>query len=318
LKREVEEALRRAGEFRRRLLTTLSPDQRLSLLEALFVDFFVEQWRVLLKWAALTGQSAQVDTGYIAQHVASLVLAEPGQGFKGKGVDLLDGTEVKSAAILSGVDRPRWNHNLGTLAQDRARAARTPPQPPTWSEYLDVPTAFYLLFDRVVSQPPDANTLVLRVRAWCVDAQADAAWRELLTRFVDQRSEGQYNLQLHPPVGYDDDLVVNTLGNLDFVDVKVLEARIHGLADEQEFRVDWMLRPPARVRPMEGRCHALAYRRDPSRASRLSRATDVLPDLGVLAELLPELGRDKIVELGQALQEEASMSAADIEDPEDA
>ncbi|MCQ3805841.1 MAG: MamI family restriction endonuclease [Acidimicrobiaceae bacterium] len=118
MKPEVEDALRRAAEFRRKVLRQLSSDDRRQLLEDLFVDFFVEQWRTLLKWAALTGQSSQVDTGYIAQHVASILLAEPGQGFKGKGLDLMDGSEVKSAAIISGVDRPRWNHNMGTLAQD--------------------------------------------------------------------------------------------------------------------------------------------------------------------------------------------------------
>ena len=40
-----------------------------------------------------------------------------GQGFRGKGLDLLDGSEVKSAAIISGVDRPKvepQHGNLGT------------------------------------------------------------------------------------------------------------------------------------------------------------------------------------------------------------
>lgn len=314
MKREVENALRRAGEFRRRLLTTLTPEQRLSLLEALFVDFFVEQWRVLLKWAALTGQSAQIDTGYIAQHVASLVLAEPGQGFKGKGVDLLDGTEVKSASILSGVDRPRWNHNMGTLEQDAVRARKEPPQSPTWTEYLGVPTAFYLLFDRVVA---DGDAIVLRVRAWCIDAQKDKAWRDLLSRFVAGRTGRQYNLQLHPPVGYDDDLVVNTLGSLEFGGAKILEARIFGLADAAEFRVEWVLSPPDVVRPTTGRTRPLPYSRDRDRPSRLSSAADVLPDLDTLAELLPELGADKLAVLGRALREE-SLAQADSSEGEDA
>jgi hypothetical protein len=312
LKREVEDALRRAGAFRRDLLSALTAEQRLSLLEVLFVDFFVEQWRVLLKWAALTGQSSQVDTGYIAQHVASIVLAEPGQGFKGKGVDLLDGTEVKSAAILSGVDRPRWNHNMGTLVQDAARARRTPPQPPTSQEYLDVPNAFYLLFDRVVDHTVASPELVLRVRAWCIDAQEDRGWRDLLIRYTEQRIPGQYNLQLHPPVGYDDDLVVNTLGNLDFAEVKVLEARIYGLADRRAFRTEWVVTPADSVRPVRGRTKPLPYRRDPTRASRLSGAADVLPDLDTLAELLPGLEPDRLRELALALEVEVAIDEADL------
>ncbi len=130
MKPEVEAALRRAAKFRRGVLRQLSTADRLRLLEDLFVDFFVVQWRVLLKWAALTGQSSQVDTGYIAQHVASILLAEPGQGFKGKGLDLLDESEVKSAAIVSGVDRPRWNHDLGrsrtTTSDGRRTSERSP------------------------------------------------------------------------------------------------------------------------------------------------------------------------------------------------
>lgn len=218
MKPEVEDALRRAAEFRRELLSQLSSPDKQRLLEDLFVDFFVHQWRVLLKWAALTGQSSQVDTGYISQHAASILLAEPGQGFKGKGLDLLDGSEVKSAAIISGVDRPRWNHNMGTLVQDAKRVAdgRTI----TSDEYLSSPNVFYLLFDRVVGDDGTLGPLVLRVRGWCLDGKEDTAWRDLVQRCCASRTPGKYNLQLHPPVGYDDDIVVNTLGNLDFANVK--------------------------------------------------------------------------------------------------
>jgi hypothetical protein len=261
---------------------------------------------VLVKWTALTGQSAQVDTGYIAQHVASIVLAEPGQGFKGKGVDLLDGTEVKSAAIVGGVDRPRWNHGLGTPADDRKR--RDKGQKPVWQEYLEVPTAFYLLFDRVVD---DSSELVLRVRAWCIDGQQDTAWRDLITRFVENRSPSQHNLQLHPPVGYDDDLVVNTLGNLDFSQVKVLEARIHGLADPSEFRISWDREPAGRVRPVTGRTVALPYKRNPKRVSRLAGAADVMPHPDMLAELLPDLDRRRLASLTQVAQAETVLVEAE-------
>lgn len=167
MKPEVEDALRRAADFRRELLGQLSSDDKRRLLEDLFVDFFVHQWRVLLKWAALTGQSSQVDTGYISQHAASVLLAEPGQGFRGKGLDLLDGSEVKSAAIISGVDRPRWNHNMGTLAQDAKRIAEG--RTITSHEYLASPNIFYLLFDRVVGPDGSKGPLVLRVRGWCLD-----------------------------------------------------------------------------------------------------------------------------------------------------
>lgn len=296
VKPEVVEALQRAAAFRRELLTQLSADDKRRLLEDLFVDFFVEQWRTLLKWAALTGQSSQVDTGYIAQHVASILLGEPGQGFKGKGLDLLDGTEVKSAAIISGVDRPRWNHNMGTLAQDAKRVAAG--KETTSAEYLASPNIFYLLFDRVVNDDGTDIPLILRVRAWCLDAQADTAWRDLVTRYVEGRTPGKYNLQLHPPVGYDDDVVVNTLGNLDFADVKVLEARLHGLGADEDFGIEWIVAPQDQVRPIEGRSAAQPWVRN-GRPSRLTTAADVLPDTDTLRELLPDHDVEALVQMLQ-------------------
>jgi MamI restriction endonuclease len=296
VKPEVEDALRRSAEFRRQLLGQLSRHDRQRLLESLFVDSFVVQWRVLLKWAALTGQSSQVDTGYIAQHVASILLAEPGQGFRGKGLDLLDGSEVKSAAIISGVDRPRWNHNMGTLAQDKKRVAEG--RSTTSGAYLSSPSVFYLLFDRVVDADGGASPLVLRVRGWCLDGQADEAWRDLVMRWVKSRTPTKYNLQLHPPVGYDDNIVVNTLGNLDFSEIKVFEARIHGLGVDEAYGVEWVLPPPEQLRPIGGRCGPLPYERN-QRPSRLMSAADVLPDTGTLRELLPDHDVDALVRLLQ-------------------
>lgn len=294
MKPEVEDALRRAAEFRRELLGQLSAEDRRQLLEDLFVDFFVKQWRDLLKWAALTGQSSQVDTGYIAQHVASILLAEPGQGFKGKGLDLMDGSEVKSAAIISGVDRPRWNHNMGTLAQDAKRVEAG--KLTTSDEYLASPNVFYLLFDRIVHADGSDRPLVLRVRGWCLDGQEDAAWRNLLEDYVESRIPGKYNLQLHPPVGYDDNVVVNTLGNLDFSEVKVFEARIHGLGVDDDFLIEWTHPPAGEIRPVRGRTIAMPYVRN-ARPSRLTSAADLLPDLDTLRELLPDYDVDALVEM---------------------
>lgn len=296
VKPEVEAALLRAAQFRRQVLGQLSSTDKQKLLEDLFVDFFVNQWRVLLKWAALTGQSSQVDTGYIAQHIASILLAEPGQGFRGKGLDLLDGSEVKSAAIISGVDRPRWNHNMGTLAQDEKRNAKG--LATTSEAYLAAPSIFYLLFDRVVEADGTVGPLVLRVRGWCLDGQADTAWRDLLERYCATRIPGKYNLQLHPPVGYNDDLVVNTLGNLDFAEVKVFEARIHGLGADDQFYVNWIQVPPDEVRPVSGRTTPLSYVRN-ARPSRLSSAADVLPDTGTLRALLPDHDVEVLVRILQ-------------------
>lgn len=237
---------------------------------------------MLQKWAALTGQSAQVDTGYIAQFVASIVLGEPGQGFRGKGDDLADGSEVKGAANISGVDRPRWNHNLGTPSDDDDR--REAGDTTRSEEYLSSPHLFYLLVDRLVgdSQSPSP----IRVRGWCLDASEDLAWRNLFGAFVSQRTPKQYNLQLHPPVGYDDDIVVNTLGNLDFADVLVFDARVN-LEDRSSPTVDWHSPIAADILPIRGRTRALPYGGPRARPSRLTDASDLVADIGTLAELFP-------------------------------
>ena len=124
MKEDVTRAIAEGIEVRREVLAGLTVGQRTQLLEQLFIELFGEAHVTLQKWAALTGQSAQVDSGYIAQFVASIVLGEPGQGFRGKGDDLADGSEVKSAANISGVDRPRWNHNMGKPADDQKRRSR--------------------------------------------------------------------------------------------------------------------------------------------------------------------------------------------------
>src|SRR5262249_10304212 len=141
-------------------------------------------------------------------------------------------------------------------------------------------------FDRVVNVDHPIRELILRVRGWCLDGQNDDAWRDLLTRYLDTRTGGKYNLQLHPPVGWDDDIVVNTLGNLDFTEVKIFEARIRGLAAGEQYRVEWPQLPPAAIRPVTGRTQPTPWVRN-QRPSRLSGAADVLPDIATLQDLLP-------------------------------
>lgn len=282
MKREVQEAITASNEARSRILANLTSSQRVELLEQLFEEFFVDQHLTLQKWAALTGQSAQVDTGYIAQFVASICLGIPGQGFRGKGDDLIDGSEVKAAANTSGVDRPRWNHNLGTPSDDDKRRARG--LPTASEQYLSSPYLFYLLVDRVATA--DTAPKPLRVRAWCIDAQADVAWRDLVTRFVEGRVTSQYNLQLHPPVGYDDNLVVNTIGNLDFADVLLFDARIVFATENTDGAIEWVVKPTFPINAIIGRTRAAPYVKN-VRPSNLTGSEDLVADIAVLPQLFP-------------------------------
>ena len=299
---DVARAIENGITVRRRLLHTLSSNQQTLLLERLFLEFFGEQHILLQKWAALTGQTAQIDTGYIAQFIASLVLREPGQGFRGKGDDLADGSEVKSAANISGVDRPRWNHNLGKPAEDADRIRRG--LLPVWQVYLNSPKLVYVLVDRVVGEERPAP---VRVRCWCVNGRDDTAWRTLVEKFVVQRKPSQYNLQLHPPVGYDDNIVVNTLGNLDFRDCLVFDARIYTDLNDASRRVEWR-RPVIEID--EFACAvAQSYGGRGDRPSRLTGADDIVADVAAVPKLFP--GVFSVAEERQMLQVTTSEARTD-------
>lgn len=288
MKKSVQAALEAGIKVRRAILSQLSVGQRSALLESLFADFFGDQHVLMQKWAALTGQSAQVDTGYISQFVASIVLQIPGQGFRGKGDDLTDGSEVKAAANISGVDRPRWNHNLGTVAQDAIR--RKEKKPTTGEQYLSVPFVFYLLADRSASDTRIPHPI--RVRGWLIDAQNDVAWRSLLTDFLESRTGSKYNLQLHPPVGRDDDIVVNMLGNLDFKDVLVFDANILR-TQTGDISVEWRVPLPEKAIPVIGRTKRTPWGGRNDRPSVHTDASDLVTDIVWLPSLFPGiLGED--------------------------
>jgi len=226
-------------------LASFSLEDRKAQIEELILDFFLTTRGTLVKWSEITGQSAQIDTGYMAQHLASLVLRTPGQGFKGKGLDLRDGSEVKSAASVSGVDKPRWNHSFGTVAADEKR--REAEEPTKSDQYLAAPWLFYVLFDRVWDSDANSFTNLFRVRAWAVAVQHDDAWRTLIHRYLEWRKGTSYNLQLHPPVGYDQSLVVNKLGNLDLSDALVLDVRFPPASSPEAFKPQWVVEPPDRL-----------------------------------------------------------------------
>jgi hypothetical protein len=92
----------------------LSVEERKGLALRLLDEQIVEARKRLHFWRSLTNQPAQVDSGYISQHLVSFITHLKGGGFRGKGLDLEDGSEVKSANFLDSEDArgavaPRWN-----------------------------------------------------------------------------------------------------------------------------------------------------------------------------------------------------------------
>ena len=104
-------------------LEALPTKERSRLTLLLLQEQVVKQRKMLHVWRDITKQPAQIDTGYVAQHLVSLVTGIPGAGMRGKGLDLSDGSEIKSANFLDSLDKkgavaPRWNflaRNVGDM-----------------------------------------------------------------------------------------------------------------------------------------------------------------------------------------------------------
>ena len=82
------------------LVTTMPLEKRIELAKELIEEMFLNQRKSWGKWKNISGQSDQVDSGYLAQHLISLISGIAGQGLRGKGLDLSDGSEIKSACCV--------------------------------------------------------------------------------------------------------------------------------------------------------------------------------------------------------------------------
>ena len=101
-----------ALEFRK-----LTVEQRKELALRLLDELIVDARKQLHFWRSLTHKPAQVDSGYIGQHLVSLITHLEGGGIRGKGIDLSDGSEIKSANFLDSKDAkcsvvPRWSFTV--------------------------------------------------------------------------------------------------------------------------------------------------------------------------------------------------------------
>jgi hypothetical protein len=177
------------------------PDYNVTTRKALAKSFIenvvLAQYRQLTGWQEVTQQTSQIDSGYLGQHLVSLVSGTLGRGLgsRGKGVDLADGSEIKVASTLGGTDVPRWNHtSFGN--------------PKNVAAYLKNPYIYFLLFDTTVK----GEEFPLRIRIWRVSPTADAAFSAVVRKWASKKSSG--NFQLHPPCWDDSSLVTNKSGNL--------------------------------------------------------------------------------------------------------
>lgn len=174
----------------------LPSDQRKMLAKKFIEEVVLPNWLQLQQWGKITIQTSQIDSGYIGQHLVSLVAGVPGTSLRGKGEDLADGSEIKNASTLDAVDIPRWNIFL----RDEEAFKRL----------FKLPVLYLVLFDHTkkgdVSSP-------LRFRIWAVHPGVDTAFRKVVSRWYEL-TERSNNFQLHPPVFRVKNIATNENGNL--------------------------------------------------------------------------------------------------------
>ena len=95
---------------------------------------------------------------------------------------------------------------------------------------------------------------------------------------LEAREGNTYNLQLHPPVGYDDSMVVNQFGNLDMAQALVLDVRFELPVQGQKIRADWQVAKFNVPRNFRSRCVAQKFVRG-ARPSRLEDGLEGLTNL---------------------------------------
>jgi len=195
------------------LLNELTSSNREILAKKFLEEVILPQWMQLQKWNNLTVQTSQIDFGYLAQHLISLLTGIPGNGQRGKGDDLSDGSEVKSASCLDADDTPRWN---GVNCHKKTRVDID-------AKYDEFPYFFFVLIDTT-----EKNGSILRCRAWVVRPSEDEAFRRVTLGWGEENDRRPYvdengktlkpmtNLQFHPPRWEkgEDNITTNTLGNL--------------------------------------------------------------------------------------------------------
>lgn len=173
-------------------LNLLSHEQRKQLAKILIEEQIVKQRKMLSHWGTLTAQSFIIDTGYIAQHLVSLQTQISGQGMRGKGDDLCDGAEVKSANFIGSLDKkgktaPRWDFSATNVAK--------------MEQFLN----YSMLYLTSMDLSPENNC---RIRIWKLDLNTHPILRNRYIewmnvkgypKFNDKANRHDVNFQLFPP-----------------------------------------------------------------------------------------------------------------------
>lgn len=196
------------------VLSILSYEDRQNLILKLLQEQIIDQRKKLSFWSATTSQSSQIDTGYIAQHLVTLITQIPGQGMRGKGNDLIDGSEIKAANFLDSLDKhgavsPRWNFTaVETYVMER-----------------------FLTYTNIYLVSLDFNPQnKIRIRVWLVDITKHTQLRERYIEWMDKlgypkfnstTSRPSVNFQLFPPKNKTNDTFARHGNGRDFSKLQI-------------------------------------------------------------------------------------------------
>lgn len=171
---------------------------RKALAKSFIENVVLAQYHQLTEWQKVTRQTAQLDSGYLGQHLVSLISGTPGRGAgsRGRGDDLIDTSEIKSASALGGIDQPRWNHS-NFKSKDKI------------DDYLSSKFVYFVLFDTAKRY----EEFPLRLRVWRVKPKSDPAFVRVVRSWARAPTRSS-NFQLQPPRWQEGSRVTNLGGNL--------------------------------------------------------------------------------------------------------
>lgn len=197
---------------------------RRALAKSFIENVVLAQYRQLTNWQKVTQQTSQLDSGYLGQHLVSLISGTPGRGLgsRGKGLDLVDGSEIKVASTLGGTDVPRWNNQLAN--------------PTKVAAYLANPFIYFILLDITEKW----KEFPLRIRVWRVAPGSDKAFAKVVKTWAAKKSSG--NFQLHPPCWKPESICTNESGDLELPLIfEAVQQEIEGV--DFMLITHWDLRP---------------------------------------------------------------------------